>query len=110
MYSYYVVSNCPSRYRMCNDGQFRKSEVIQGKEHNNVKKFKRLSAAKKAAEEASENQPWINDIVVIKVAFNEYMTSDGHIERFTDNLWRDVGSGHVVAEVVKSNLQTILFG
>ena len=107
---FYVVSTCVNHYRLCNDGQFRRGHVNPGDKSNNLKEFKYLGWANRAAEKASETQPWINDVIVIKVEEDEYLDSDGHVERKIDGFWQDTGWGRQVAIVVKSNLHRMLFG
>ena len=107
---FYVVSTCPNHYRLCNDGQFRCGHVTHGTKPINVKEFKTLGWAKRAACKATDNQPWINDVIIIKVEADEYLDSDAHVERKIDGFWQDTGFGRQVAIVVKSNLQTALFG
>jgi hypothetical protein len=110
MSAFYVVSTCANHYRLANDGKFYCGSVEHGRKPNNVKEFKRLGWAKRAAEKAVNESPWI-DAVVIKVEDGEYMMRDGLIFSRDENLdWVDRGYGRIVAEVVKSNFQTALFG
>lgn len=109
--AYYVVSTDPNRYRLANNGKLYAGTVNHGRKSNNVKEFNYLGAAKKAAEKATDENPWVN-LVVIKVEPNEFLRPDGGVTRISDETGEhiDSGNGRMVAQVVKSNLQTALFG
>lgn len=109
MPSFYVVSTCANRYRLANDGKFYCGDVAHGKAANNVKEFKRLGWAKRAAANAVNESPWV-DAIVIRVEDDEALMRDGLVYRLTDGGWVDTGRGRQVAIVVKSNFQTALFG
>lgn len=109
--AYYVVSAGPNHERLCNDGKFYSGSVEHGKAGNNVKEFKSLGWAKRAAVKAQNESPWVGDIVVIGLLPDEYLMRDGLVFSRNDNLeWVDRGYGRQVAMVVKSNLMTQLFG
>jgi hypothetical protein len=95
---YYVVSTSRHHCRLCNDGQFRWGHVTHGTKPINVKEFKSLGWAKRAACKASDNQPWNNDVIVIMVEADEYLASDGHVERKIDGFWQDIGFGRQVSD------------
>jgi hypothetical protein len=109
MSCYYVISTCPNHYRLANDGEFYCGSVEFGKNPKNVKEFKRLGWAKRAATAAVNRSPWI-DAVVIKLEDDEVMLLSGKIVRLDDNFNQTETEYRIVAQVVKSNLQTALFG
>ena len=109
--AYYVVSTGPNRERLANNGKFYSGSLGHGQGPKDVKEFKSLGWAKRAAQRASQDNVWVGDIVVIGLLPDECLMRDGLVFSRDENLeWQNRGYGRQVALVVKENLMISLFG
>lgn len=108
--AYYVVSTGPNHERLANDGNMYSGGVPHGMGPKNLKEFKTIGWAKRAAVAAQEKAPWLN-LIVIGMLENEWMEIYGNVVRRNDDgTYVDCGYGRQVAVVVKPNFMTSLFG
>ena len=109
MSCFYVVSTCPNHYHLTNSGEMWCGTVHHGSLPKNVKEFKSLGWAKKAAEKAANNNPHLN-LIVISLSPEERMLVDGSVVELDNGVPVKHHWGTQVATVVKSNLMISLFG
>ena len=109
MSCFYVVSTCPYHFRLTNSGEMWAGTLYHGSKPKNVKEFKSLGWAKKAAEKAANNNPHHN-LIVISLSPEERMLPDGLVVELDRGVPVKHHWGKQVATVVKSNLMISLFG